>query len=83
MTDNTYNGWTNYATWRVNLEIFDGMEFDHYPTDEELKDYIYNILCEDCAPDRLAHSYAMAFLQDVNWSEIASHVYYVEAKEQL
>ena len=24
MTDNTYNGWTNYATWRVNLEIFDG-----------------------------------------------------------
>jgi hypothetical protein len=27
MTDTTYNGWTNYATWRVNLEIFDG--FDH------------------------------------------------------
>ena len=25
MTDNTYNGWTNYATWRVNLEIFDGL----------------------------------------------------------
>ena len=23
-TDNTYNGWTNYATWRVNLELFDG-----------------------------------------------------------
>ena len=21
-----YNGWTNYATWRVNLEIFDGMD---------------------------------------------------------
>ena len=21
---NTYNGWTNYATWRVNLEIIDG-----------------------------------------------------------
>ena len=20
-TDTTYNGWTNYATWRVNLEI--------------------------------------------------------------
>ena len=24
MTDKTYNGWTNYATWRVNLEWFDG-----------------------------------------------------------
>ena len=24
-TDNReYNGWTNYATWRVNLEMFDG-----------------------------------------------------------
>jgi len=22
---NEYNGWTNYATWRVNLEIFDGI----------------------------------------------------------
>ena len=25
MTDKTYNGWTNYATWRINLEIFDGL----------------------------------------------------------
>jgi hypothetical protein len=24
MKKETYNGWTNYATWRVNLEIFDG-----------------------------------------------------------
>jgi hypothetical protein len=23
-TDTRYNGWTNYATWRVNLEMFDG-----------------------------------------------------------
>ena len=21
-----YNGWTNYETWRVNLEIFDGFD---------------------------------------------------------
>ena len=21
----TYNGWTNYETWRVNLEMLDGM----------------------------------------------------------
>ena len=26
MSDKTYNGWTNYATWRVNLEMFDGNE---------------------------------------------------------
>ena len=23
-----YNGWTNYATWRVNLEMFDGMNLE-------------------------------------------------------
>ena len=26
MTDTKYNGWTNYATWRVALEIFDGLD---------------------------------------------------------
>ena len=24
----TYNGWTNYATWRINLEMLDGFEAD-------------------------------------------------------
>ena len=28
MKDQKYNGWTNYATWRVNLEIFDGLHSD-------------------------------------------------------
>jgi hypothetical protein len=28
MSDKTYNGWTNYATWRIHLEIFDGMSLD-------------------------------------------------------
>ena len=27
-TTEKYNGWTNYATWRVNLEIFDGLYSD-------------------------------------------------------
>ena len=25
-SDKRYNGWTNYATWRVNLEMFDGID---------------------------------------------------------
>ena len=43
MTNNTYNGWTDYATWRVNLEIFDGfnpvedwgLELDERGADDE------------------------------------------------
>ena len=30
MKNDTYNGWTNYATWRVNLEIFDGLDPTSY-----------------------------------------------------
>lgn len=29
-TENKYNGWTNYATWRVNLEVVDGLEPEYF-----------------------------------------------------
>jgi hypothetical protein len=40
MTDTKYNGWTNYATWRVQLEIFDDLELelDQYITEGEEPD---------------------------------------------
>jgi len=30
MNINEYNGWTNYATWRVNLELFSDMDYKDY-----------------------------------------------------
>jgi hypothetical protein len=30
MTDKTYNGWSNYATWRINLEIFDDLDISEF-----------------------------------------------------
>lgn len=27
---NNYNGWTNYATWRVNLEMVDGLTLEYF-----------------------------------------------------
>lgn len=61
-----YNGWTNYETWRVNLELFDTEEFSGY-TAEALKEYAESVLeCEN----PLAESYALAFLNNVNWYEI-------------
>jgi hypothetical protein len=85
--DNTYNGWTNYATWRVNLEIFDGLTLDDLGLDSDndnphgdyelgqfMRDYAESVITNDeIASSNLAVDYAMAFLSDVNWSEIAGH----------
>lgn len=70
MTDNTYNGWTNYATWRVNLEIFDGSEWAGYTADS-MRDYVEDVICDSA--EGIARDYALAFVSDVNWHEIAAH----------
>lgn len=79
-----YNGWTNYATWRVNLEIFDGsdmseMHSDLFETGDRsglaaaLREYADEIIERTSEPG-LARDYAFAFMQGVNWHEIASHM---------
>lgn len=87
--DNTkHNGWTNYATWRVNLEMFDGMGtidyLGHYTTTSDLaelmKKYAENIITDFDSKTNLAQDYALAFLSDVNWYEIAKH-YHNETEE--
>ena len=89
MNDKTYNGWTNYATWRVNLEIFD----DFRVMDKELMDDVYElsqylretaeVYIEDSSTeDGLARDYALAFLSDVNWYEIAEHMI-ADRKEEI
>ena len=80
MQEKKYNGWTNYATWRINLEIWDGYDWENKTfeevsdltkrleeqTDEVLTDYGEN-------ETGLALDYARAFVSDVNWYEIAQH----------
>ena len=68
----THNGWTNYATWRVNLEIFDGLSSDidgEKVTAESCKEYAEDVLSEN--GEGLALDYARAFIAGVNWQEIA------------
>ena len=84
MQDQTYNGWTNYATWRVNLEVFDGFDpkdyFDNfdvtdiYGLSKCLEDYVDQVLFDCNTVEGLAGDYARAFLSDVNWYEIAEHL---------
>jgi hypothetical protein len=68
MENQKYNGWSNYATWRINLEWFDG---DSVNGDADyLREYVEEAL--ECSCDNeTTLSYAMAFLSDVNWNEIA------------
>jgi hypothetical protein len=83
MTDNTYNGWTNYATWRINLEVIDGLSLDDLGVDasfsvidvaEAIHMYVDDVIFPDGLGNAtLAETYAEAFLSDVNWREIASH----------
>jgi hypothetical protein len=88
-TDTTYNGWTNYATWRVNLEIVDDYlnsivanahhgYIDKYADVAELAEHIESytddVLSDyGSVTDSLALDYARSFVSDVNWHEIASH----------
>lgn len=64
-----YNGWTNYETWRINLEIFDGMQ-ERWDA-EQCKDYVEEILEQSPA---LVLDYARAFVRQVDYREIAEHL---------
>lgn len=68
---NTYNGWTNYETWRVALEVADGLDGYHDP--ETLKDIAEDVYLFD-VDNQLAEGLVMAFLGEVNWTEIAEHL---------
>lgn len=78
MNDTKYNGWTNYATWRVNLELFDGSDFVGDAAD--CRAYAEEII-EQTTTDGIGRDYALAFLSDVNWNEIAEHYQGCEESE--
>lgn len=84
-----YNGWTNYQTWRINLEVIDGMTletfgFDLHEVDtdevadveslaEAIESYVEEIVTWG-VPDGLALNLAQSFLSEVDWMEIAEHI---------
>ena len=72
-----YNGWTNYATWRVNLEIIDGIEIDTIICAEYIKEYIEDVVFgqyELGNGSHLVEDYARAFVSEVNFYEIAQRI---------
>ena len=87
---NGYNGWANYETWRINMEMFDGFDASDYlddmPEDGEYQtstEYLANILegiaeeiiSNDVRDDQsFAYNLAMSFLNKVDFEEIADHM---------
>jgi len=81
MSDNKYNGWSNYATWRINLEILGDM--DWYETEHVDVDYLQELVenivfgeyrANNTITSRLAEDYARAFLNEVNYHEILESI---------
>jgi hypothetical protein len=74
-----YNGWTNYATWRVNLEFFDDGAAEYYDADG-CREFVESLIEE--SSEGIARDYALAFVADVNWHEIAEHHKEEEEEEE-
>jgi hypothetical protein len=72
-----YNGWANYETWRVMLEMFDGYDPDgQWMTRDAVEEMADELLTMDLPNPSscLALDYARAFLSAVDWREIAAAI---------
>jgi len=75
-----HNGWANYATWRIaleygftdNIELWDDYE-GPYELANALKDYVEESLEMECENETTL-SYALAFVENVDFYEIAESV---------
>ena len=75
MESTKYNGWTNYATWRVNLEIIEDVEFETHQTASDIEELVKCVVLDQLPKDYgLVYDYAEAFIDQVNFYEIAEHV---------
>ena len=70
-----HNGWTNYATWRVNLEIINDIEFENKMCAASIKEIIEDVVFSQYdGMNSLMYDYASAFISEVNFYEIAQSI---------
>jgi len=69
-----YNGYTNNATWRVNMEILGDIMFEEKVSVDGLKEIVEHCVFRNpntCDTPYLVEDYARAFISQVNFYEIA------------
>jgi len=73
MENTKYNGWSNYATWRINLEILSDIEYEEEVTADYLEEIVEDVVFSnyDDTNNGLMEDYARAFLNNVDYNEIA------------
>ena len=72
-----HNGWTNYATWRINLEVIDGLEIETAMSACEIKEIVEDIVFSQYElgnGSHLVEDYARSFVAQVNFYEIAESI---------
>ena len=80
MSNTTYNGWSNYPTWRINLEILNDIQWDEEEEfemidEDTLKEYVENAVFDNYSGNMgLMEDYARAFLANVNYREILDSI---------
>jgi hypothetical protein len=82
MRMSNYNGWTNWETWKVNLELLDGLDasdlnIEHYTQDEYyeagqvIEEYVGELISMEYNTDGFVSGIVRGFLSDVSWPELA------------
>lgn len=72
-----YNGWTNYETWRIALEVFDGYEPEDTnleSLEESLRSIAEEVILSSVEENTVAHGLLVSFLSEVNFREIAENL---------
>jgi hypothetical protein len=78
---NTYNGWTNYETWRINCELLYDTEtiqelaencYTVKDLADKMKDYVLSEIDRECK-NIITLGYADVFVSNCNFYEIATH----------
>ena len=72
-----HNGWSNYATWRINLEIIDGIEIETKMCAATIQEIIEDVVFSQYELGNGSHlieDYARAFVSEVNFYEIAQSI---------
>jgi len=70
-----YNGWTNFETWKVFLEVFSDWDYEEQGpvTASYVRKYVEEAFCLDALP-MLVQGVVVAFLSEVDYWEIADAI---------